>query len=75
MPAGVDQHLDYAIGVSDHDDPVFPHEVLEEVAGVGDLALVAEEEPSACKYPLQLELVDFSVVEDTPIDNSVFGID
>ena len=70
-----DEDLDPAVIVADADDAVLADEVHEEVAGVGDLRLVAHEVPGAREDPFQLELVDRLVKVDAPVDRGGDGID
>ncbi len=58
MPAHVQEGVDLALRVTGQDDGVLAHVGEEEVVGVGDEALVAEQQPSAAEDLLQLLLVD-----------------
>ena len=75
VAAAVDDHLRVAVVVADGDDAVFADEGHEEIAGVGDLAVVAHEVPCAREDLLQLELIDVLVAEDAPVDEAVTGLD
>ena len=56
------------------EDGVFTHVGGEEVAGVGDLGLVAEEEPAAGEDLLQFFLIDVILAEDSGADQSPVGV-
>ena len=75
VAADVQEGADLAGAVADHEHRVLAHVGGEKVAGVGDLRLVAEEEPAAGKDLLQLLLVDFLVAEDAGVDDTVVGVD
>jgi len=61
--------------VTDDENRVLAHGSGEEVARLGDLALMAKKEPTAGEYPLQLLLVDLRFNKDPASDKSPFGID
>ena len=68
MPAGIQEHMDLAGTVAAQDHRLLAHRRDEEVAGVRDLALVPDKEPSAGEDPFQLFLVDLVVDKDLAAD-------
>src|ERR1700730_12081564 len=64
-----------ALGIAHHQHRVFAHVSGEEVARPRDLALVAQKQPTAGEYPLQLLVVDLRLYKDPAPDESAFGID
>ena len=68
VAAGVEEDVDLAFPVAAQDHRFLAHARDEEVAGVRDLALVADEQPGAGEQPLQLLLVDLLVDEDLAAD-------
>ena len=75
MPADVEERADGAIGLADHDHRIFSHVGRDEIAGLGNLRLVTEEQPAAREDALELELVDRRVGVDARVDRPVDGID
>ncbi len=53
MPAGVEKDVDAVLLIAAQDHRFAAHPGREVVAGVGDLALMADEQPGARKQPLQ----------------------
>ena len=74
VAADVQERADLAGAVAHHQHRVFAHVGGEEVAGVGNLRLVAEQEPAAGENLLQLLLVDFLVAEYAGVDDAVVGV-
>src|SRR5262249_51281472 len=70
MAADIQKGVHLALRVTHHEDRVFAHIRAEEVTGLRDLALVAQEQPAAGKNLLQLLLVDLSLDEDAPADQA-----
>src|SRR5262249_35807276 len=68
MAAAVEQHADAAVTLAHHDDGLTPELGGVGVAGVGDLALMADIEPGPAEQTLHLELEDLRVGVDTPAD-------
>jgi hypothetical protein len=58
VPALVQQALDRPVFLPDHDHPVRADVGVEEVAGLRDLLLGAQQYPGAAEYPVQLQAVD-----------------
>ena len=75
VPADVQERSDFAVSLAGDKDRVFAHVGGEEVAGVWDLGLVAEEEPAAGENLLLLLPVYVGVYEDAAIDQASLGID
>ena len=75
VAAGVEEGVDDVLPVARDDDLFLAHAGDDEVAGVGDLALVAEEEPRAGEYLLQLLLVDRLVDVDLAGDEPLVEVD
>src|SRR5262252_4043832 len=74
MPADVEEGVEGAPAVAYHQDRVFAHKRAEEVAGLGDLTLMAEKQPAAGEDLHQLLLVDRRPDEDTPADQTLLGV-
>src|SRR5687767_5612764 len=75
MSAGVEEDMQLVLAVTDEDDFLFAHARDDEVAGVRDLGLVADEEPAAGEDLLQLLLVDRSVDVDLAADEALLQVD
>ena len=75
VPADVQERSDFAVSLAGDKNRVFTHVGGEEVAGVGYLGLMAEEEPAAGENLLLLLLIDIWVDEYAPIDQTSFGVD
>ena len=71
MAADVQESVDLALPVASDQHGVLAHVGGEEVAGVGELGLVAEEEPAACENLLQLLLVDGIIAEYAGADQTL----
>ena len=75
MPARVEEGVDLLVAAGPHqNDLLFPHAGDHEIAGVGDLALVAEEQPAAGKDLLQLPLIDLRVDVDLTTDQPLLEV-
>src|SRR5919109_1019977 len=68
MRAGVEERLDGSVLLPDGQDVVSTDRRFEEVAGLRDLALVAEELPGTPEDQLHLLLEDVLVAEDATVD-------
>jgi hypothetical protein len=75
MPARVQEHVNPARAVAAEDDGLLAHGRDDEVAGPGDLALVADEEPGAGEHLLLLLPVDLLVDEDLAADDPSPNVD
>ena len=75
VTADVEEGVDGAAAVAHDQDGVFAHVGGEVVAGIGDLGLVAEEEPAAGENALQFLLVDVGFDEDATADKAAFRVD
>ena len=68
VTAGVEEGVDLALVVADQHDRIHAAGARDEVARLGDLAVVPDEEPRPAEDPLELELEDFRVGEDAARD-------
>jgi hypothetical protein len=75
MAAGVQKHVDLVGTIAAQNYRFLAHRRDEEVAGVWDLALMADKEPSAGKDAFQFFLIDLIVDKDLAADLSRRGID
>src|SRR6201988_2037628 len=75
MAADVEERPHLACCVAHHQNRVFAHVSGEEIARMGDLALMAQKEPAAGENPLQLLLVDLGLNKKAPPDQSAIGVD
>jgi hypothetical protein len=75
MPAAVHENLRVALVVADADHAVLADEGHEEVAGVGDLRVMAHEVPCTGKDLLELKLIDLLVGKDAPVYGALLDID
>ena len=75
VAADVQEGSDLAGPVADDQHRVLAHVGGEEIAGVGDLCLVAEEQPAAGKDLLQFLLVYLLIGEDAGVDYPVLRVD
>src|SRR4029077_4082610 len=75
MAADVEKSADLALRVTDDENRVLAHVSGKEVAGLRDLALVAQEKPAAGEDPLQLLLVELRLDEDAATDQTLLGVD
>ena len=70
VSADVQERADLALPVAGDDDGVFAHVGSHEVAGVGNLGLVTQEEPATGENLLQLFLVYVLFAENPGADES-----
>src|SRR5712691_10244484 len=75
VPAGVQDHVDPLPLIAGEDDRLLAHAGDEVVAGPGDLALVADEEPGAGEDALLLLREDFVVDEELAAHDSALHVD
>src|SRR5712691_4102608 len=75
MAADVEKGVHLPRAVAHHQDRVLAHGGTEEVAGLGDLALVAQKQPATGEDLLQLLLVDLLLDEDAPTHEALLSID
>ena len=75
MAADVEKSADLALRVTDDENRVLAHVSGKEVAGLRDLALVAQEKPATGEDPLQLLLVELRLDEDAATDQTLLGVD
>jgi len=68
MGTAVDEHADRPVGVPCHDHRLASHSRREEGAGLGDLALVADQEPGAAEDAIHLEVEQGGIGVDRPVD-------
>ena len=71
VPATVDQGVQRAVQAAGDDDGLLAHIGGEEIAGLRNLALVAEEHPGALEDALLLRGVDLGIPERLPADPGV----
>src|SRR6516165_3150634 len=74
MAADVEKGVHVPLGVAHHEDWVLAHVGTQEVARLGDLALMAEKEPAASKDLLELLGVDVGLNEDASADQAALDI-
>jgi hypothetical protein len=75
VPADIEKGAHPAAGVADHQNRVLTHVSGQEIAGLRDLALVAQIEPAAREYPLQFLLINLRLDKDTAADEAVAVVD
>ena len=75
MPADIEEGAYHSIGAAHYQDGVFTHIGREEIAGFGDLALMAQKEPAAGEDALQFLAVDLRLDKDAAADQSVLAVD
>src|SRR5947209_6747921 len=68
VAARIQQHPDLARSIAHHDDRLAAHLRQEEIARLGDLAGVPDEEPGALENPRKLVLENTLVAEDLALD-------
>ena len=68
VAADIEKRMHGAGTVAHDKHRVLAHIGREEIAGLGDLALMAQKEPAARKDALQLLLVDLPLDENAPAD-------
>ena len=75
MAAHVQERVDLAVLPAGDQHRVLAHISGEEVAGLGYLGLMTQEEPTPGKDALQLLLVDVLLDEDAPAEQTLLGGD
>src|SRR2546425_9028822 len=75
MPAGVQEDMNPLLPVPDEDDRFLAHAGDEVVAGLGNLALVPDEEPAVGEELLLFLLVELLVDEELAADESLLHVD
>ncbi len=68
MPAAVEEHRDLSVAAAHHDGRLRPERPRDEVAGVRNLARVADEHPAAMEDPLHLVGEDARVGVEGGVD-------
>src|SRR6516225_4893275 len=68
MTAHIEEGADLARGVAHHQNRVFAHIAGQEIAGLRDLAVMAQKEPAAGEDALQLLLINLRLDEDAAAD-------
>ena len=75
MAADVEERAHLPSAVTQDQDRVFAHIGSEEIAGLRDLAVVAQKQPAARENALQLLLVDVRLDENAAADKTILVID
>src|SRR5207253_11523585 len=75
MAADIQEGAHHAGGVAHHQYRVLAHIGRKEMAGLGDLALMAQKEPAAGEDPLQLLPVDLRLDKDAAADQAAVAVD
>src|SRR5438105_332692 len=75
MPAHIEKSSHDSVGATYHEHRVFAHIGREEIAGLRDLAIMAQIEPAAREDALQLLLIDLRLDKDPPADMPAGEID
>ncbi len=68
MAADIQERTHDPSGIAHHQHRIFAHVCGEEIAGLRDLAVMAQKEPAARKDPLQLLLINLRFDEDAAAD-------
>ena len=68
VAAGVEKRANHAILATADEDGILAHVGRHVVAGLGNVGLVAQEQPAARENALELQLVDLRVEEDLAAD-------
>src|SRR3954468_9030728 len=72
---GVDEGVDRAVALADHEHLVVAHPRDDEVPRLGDLGLVGNKDPAAREDTLELELIERRVGEDAPVEPALFLVE
>src|SRR5271169_5573409 len=75
MAANIQKGMHLARRVAHNENRVFAHVSGEKIAGLRDLALMAQKEPAARENALQLLLINIRLDEDAATDEAILGID
>src|SRR5439155_17432965 len=75
MTADIEEGADHSGGVADDQHRVFAHRGREEIAGLRDLAVMAQEQPAAREDALQFLAVDLRLDKDAAADQAALVID
>src|SRR5271166_4022727 len=75
MAADIQKGMHLARRVAHNENRVFAHVSGEKIAGLRDLALMAQKEPAARENALQLLLINIRLDEDAATDEAILGID
>jgi hypothetical protein len=75
MPAGVEEDVDLPLLIADEDYRLAAHPRDEIVAGIGDLAFMTDEQPSAGEELFELVGMNGVADEDFAADDPALGID
>src|SRR5262249_57308676 len=75
VATAVQQAAESTVAVATQDDAVLAHVGGDEIAAVGNLALVPQIQPTAGEDRLQLALVDAGLDEDAPTNGATRGVD
>src|SRR5207244_4484552 len=75
MPARVEEHVDLAATVARQDDRLLAHRRDEEIAGLRDLAFMADEEPRAGEHAVELLAIDLFADKNLAADDAFLDVD
>src|SRR5262249_10271042 len=73
MPADIQEGMDLAVTVADHQNRVLAHIGSDEVAGLRNLALMAQKQPAPGKDLFLLGLVDFRLNVNAAADETTLA--
>src|SRR5581483_4366844 len=74
VTAGIQEHVNLALAVAHQDHGLLAHPRDEEIARIGDLAFVPDEQPGAGENQLQLLLVNIAADENFSADSAVLEV-
>ena len=75
MAAIVQEHMQLAMPITVEDDRFFAHPAEHVIARFGNMAFMADKQPGAREYTLQLIIVDSLAGKNLPADHSLVEID
>ena len=64
MPAGIEEYVDFTRSVAAQDHGFLAHPRDKEITGIGNLALMPDQQPRTGKDAFQLLLVDLVIDKD-----------
>jgi hypothetical protein len=75
MPAEIQVRAQPSRHITTENHGLFSHIAHDEIAGIGNFAFMSEIEPTTREQTFTLELINLSIGENPPVDETAFRVD
>src|SRR5689334_5201611 len=75
MPAEIQVRAQPSHQITTENHGLFSHVAHDKIAGIGNFAFMSEIEPTAREQTFTLELINLSIGENSPVDETAFRVD